>query len=175
MSPTFTVKLWLWTRVGPLRAFPVVSVSKTKTKTKQNPTKQKRSNVCYKIILGSVSLAGDRQSRTSPAETPEVMGLALAMEVHPAWPTNSLHHSCPHSALTLSTFWHWFNPSFQTFSTSDPNFFYSFLLMPSLNQAALFWHWNAAKLWPFCHTLRSHDRGWGNKMTRPEVHLKKEK
>lgn len=53
-----------------------------------------------------MSPAGGRQGRTFLAEVPEIMELALAVEVHPFWPMGSLHHSCPHSALTLSTFWH---------------------------------------------------------------------
>lgn len=126
---------WLWT--GPLRAFPVASVS--------YKNKKKLSGLCYKTNLRIMLPAGGRQGRTFLAEVPEIMELALAVEVHPAWPMDSLHHSCPHSALTLSLIWHWFNSSFQVFSTPGINCCFSLPLMPSLNQTALFWHWSAAK------------------------------
>lgn len=148
-----TLKFWyepysywqnLWTLIGPLWAFPVVLVSFKKINM---------SDLCYNIILGSMFLAEGRQERTTLAEVPEVMRLALAVEVHSAWPTGSLHHSCPDSALTLSTIWHWFNPSFHVFSTPGTNFCFSSLLVPSLNQPALFWHWNAAKQPEGCELL----------------------
>lgn len=88
---------------------------------------------------------GSSQVMTCSAEAPEIVGQSLVVEVPPVWPMGSLHHACPHSALTLSTFRHWFNPSFQSFSTPGSNFCFSVLLMPSLNQAALLCHWNAAK------------------------------
>lgn len=67
---------------------------------------QKFSGLGYKNNLGIMSPARGRQGRTFLAGVPQIMALALAGEVHPVWPMGSLHHSCPHSALTLSTFWH---------------------------------------------------------------------
>lgn len=74
----------------------------------QFPTKKRKNCQVYvtKTNLGIKLPAGGRQGRTFLAEVPEIMELALAVEVHPAWPMDSLHHSCPHSALTLSLIWH---------------------------------------------------------------------
>lgn len=139
---------------------------------------QKLSGLGYKNNLGIMSPARGRQGRTFLAGVPQIMALALAGEIHPVWPMGSLHHSCPHSALTLSTFWHWFNPSFQVFSTSLALIF-CFSLCPLWIRLPFFgteMQLSSLKTMNFCpQTQKPWQRLSQQNYSRPEIHLKKEK
>lgn len=129
------------------------------------------SDLCYKIILGSMSLAGGQGGQDLP-----ICGSQRS------WDWSQLRRSTlpgPWAASTIAVLivhWHCQHfgtdliPPFRPFLLLALIFCFSFLLVPSLNQAALFLALKRSKaawrLWTFGHRLRSHDRGWGNKMTQ---------